>query len=157
MGNPGKESPSTVPLLSRPPPSPGGQGRTQLLSPPRAPFPSSPTCGYMVALVSSPSSAGLSAVFTLLSGTPHWAFLQSWDLTCSGVTKKVMLITEWASASVRKALGESACSCVSLFVTPWTVAHQAPLSMGFSRQEYWSGLPLPSLIYATEKPNYHST
>ena len=28
-----------------------------------------------------------------------------------------------------------------LFVTPWTVAHQAPLSMGFSRQEYWSGLP----------------
>ena len=35
-------------------------------------------------------------------------------------------------------------SCVRLFVTPWTVACQAPLSMGFSRQEYWSGLPLPS-------------
>ena len=35
-------------------------------------------------------------------------------------------------------------SHVRLFVTPWTVAHQAPLSMGFSRQEYWSGLPLPS-------------
>ena len=33
---------------------------------------------------------------------------------------------------------------VWLFVTPWTVAHQAPLSMGSSRQEYWSGLPLPS-------------
>ena len=31
-------------------------------------------------------------------------------------------------------------SCVQLFVTPWTVAHQAPLSMRFSRQEYWSGL-----------------
>ena len=31
------------------------------------------------------------------------------------------------------------------FATPWTVAHQAPLSMGFSRQEYWSGLPFPSL------------
>ena len=30
------------------------------------------------------------------------------------------------------------------FVTLWTVAHQAPLSMGFSRQEYWSGLPFPS-------------
>ena len=29
-------------------------------------------------------------------------------------------------------------------VTPWTVAHQAPLSMGFSRQEYWSGLAFPS-------------
>ena len=35
-------------------------------------------------------------------------------------------------------------SCFRLFATPWTVARQAPLSMGFSRQEYWSGLPLPS-------------
>ena len=34
-------------------------------------------------------------------------------------------------------------SCVQLFVTPWTVAHQAPLSMEFSQQEYWSGLPFP--------------
>ena len=33
---------------------------------------------------------------------------------------------------------------VQLFATPWTVAHQAPLSMGFSRQEYWSRLPFPS-------------
>ena len=32
-------------------------------------------------------------------------------------------------------------SRVSLFATPWSVAYQAPLSMGFSRQEYWSGLP----------------
>ena len=35
-------------------------------------------------------------------------------------------------------------SCVWLFVTPWTVAGQAPPSMGYSRQEYWSGLPFPS-------------
>ena len=35
-------------------------------------------------------------------------------------------------------------SRVRLFVTPWTAAHQAPQSMGFSRQEYWSGLPFPS-------------
>ena len=34
-------------------------------------------------------------------------------------------------------------SCVQLFATPWTEVHQAPLSMGFSRQEYWSGLPSP--------------
>ena len=34
-------------------------------------------------------------------------------------------------------------SRVRLFETPWTVAHQAPLSMGFSMQEYWSGLPCP--------------
>ena len=35
-------------------------------------------------------------------------------------------------------------SCVQLFVTPWTVSHQAPLSKGFSRHEYWSELPFPS-------------
>ena len=32
---------------------------------------------------------------------------------------------------------------MSKSVTPWTVAHQAPMSMGFSKQEYWSGLPFP--------------
>ena len=35
-------------------------------------------------------------------------------------------------------------SRVRLFATPWTIANQAPLSMGFSGQEYWSGLPFPS-------------
>ena len=35
-------------------------------------------------------------------------------------------------------------SCVRLFATPWTVAYQVSPSMGFSRQEYWSGLPFPS-------------
>ena len=34
-------------------------------------------------------------------------------------------------------------NCVQLFATPWTIAHQAPLSMEFSRQEYWSGLLCP--------------
>ena len=73
------------------------------------------------------------------------------------------------------------CMCVShsvqLFATPWTVAHQAPLSMEFSRQEYWSGLPCPSprrssrsrdwtqvsriagrffTIFTREAPNMHS-
>ena len=41
-------------------------------------------------------------------------------------------------------------SRVRLVATPWTAAYQAPLSMGFSRQEYWSGMPLPSL---TDIPN----
>ena len=40
------------------------------------------------------------------------------------------------------------CTCllihVQLCATPWTIAHQAPLSVEFSRQEYWSGLPFPS-------------
>ena len=35
-------------------------------------------------------------------------------------------------------------SCVQLFATPWTAAHQAPLSMEFSRQDYWSDLSVPS-------------
>ena len=38
---------------------------------------------------------------------------------------------------------ETVLSCVGLFVTPWTVALQVPLSMGFPRQEYWSGVPFP--------------
>ena len=37
------------------------------------------------------------------------------------------------------------CSVVPDSATPWTVAHRAPLSMEFSRQEYWNGLPFPSL------------
>ena len=41
-------------------------------------------------------------------------------------------------------------SCVRLFVTQWTIAHQAPLSMGFSTQEYWSRLPFPSSIKKAE-------
>ena len=36
-------------------------------------------------------------------------------------------------------------SCIQLFLQPWTIAHQAPLSMGFPKQEHWSRLPLPSL------------
>ena len=44
------------------------------------------------------------------------------------------------------AVQQSECSFsyVQLFVTPWTVAHEATLSVGFSRQEYWSGFPFPS-------------
>ena len=51
-------------------------------------------------------------------------------------------------------------SHVQLFVTPWTVASQAPLSMGFPRQEYWSGLPfsslgdLPNLGIKTASPEF---
>ena len=46
-------------------------------------------------------------------------------------------------------------SCVQLFVTPWNGARQAPLSMGFSRQEYWNGLPCPSPgeIFLTQGSN----
>ena len=43
-----------------------------------------------------------------------------------------------------KVKSEKSLSCVRLFVTPWTVACQAPMSTGYSRQEYWCGLPFPS-------------
>ena len=43
-------------------------------------------------------------------------------------------------------------NCVLLFVTLWTVAHQAPLSMESSRQEYWSGLPFP--FPGDKEPHY---
>ena len=42
-------------------------------------------------------------------------------------------------------------SCVRLCVTPWMAAHQAPPSLGFSRQELWSGLPVPSPMHESEK------
>ena len=56
---------------------------------------------------------------------------------------------EWVAISFSNAwkwkVKVKSLSCVRLLVTPWTAAHQAPPSMGFSRQEYWSGVPLPSL------------
>ena len=42
-------------------------------------------------------------------------------------------------------------SCVQLCATPETAAHQAPPSLGFSRQEHWSGLPFPSPVHESEK------
>ena len=42
-------------------------------------------------------------------------------------------------------------SRVRLCATPYTVAHQAPPSLGFSRQEHWSGLPFPSSMHESEK------
>ena len=48
-------------------------------------------------------------------------------------------------------------SCVRLSATPWTVAYQAPASMGLSRQEYWSGVPLLSPIVGAWSPHYWTT
>ena len=58
---------------------------------------------------------------------------------------------EWVAISFSNAwkckVKVKSLSRVWLFKTPWTAAHQAPLSMGFSRQEYWSGVPVPSPVY----------
>ena len=51
----------------------------------------------------------------------------------------------WDLAAIKRKKKRKSFSCVWLFVTPWTVVHQAPLSMEFSKQEYWSGLPFLSV------------
>ena len=60
-------------------------------------------------------------------------------------------ILEWVAISFSNAwkwkVKVKLLSRVRLLATPWTAVHQAPLSMGFSRQEYWSGVPLPSLPF----------
>ena len=57
-------------------------------------------------------------------------------------------ILEWVAISFSNAwkwkVKVKSFSCVWLLATPWTAAYQAPLSLGFFRQEYWSGVPLPS-------------
>ena len=62
--------------------------------------------------------------------------------------KSKNLLISWPqslSAVILEPQKNKICHCqVQLFVNPWTVACQAPLSMGFFRQEYWSGLPFPS-------------
>ena len=65
---------------------------------------------------------------------------------------------EWAAISFSSAwkwkVKVKSLSRVWLLATPWTAAHQAPLSMGFSRQEYWSGVPSPSLNRELTRCNY---
>ena len=60
---------------------------------------------------------------------------------------------EWVAISFSNAwkwkVKVKSLSRVQLLATPWTAAHQAPASMGFSRQEHWSGVPLPSLSSLT--------
>ena len=60
-------------------------------------------------------------------------------------------ILEWIAISFSSAwkwkVKVKSLSHVRLLVTPWTAAYQAPLSMGFARQEYWSGVPSPSPKY----------
>ena len=97
------------------------------------------------ALESSISSSGLleivSAVRTLLQGifptqgsNPHLLHFPHWQAGSLPVAPR---------GRPKNPLVKSL-SHVCLFASPWTIAYQAPPSMGFSRQEYWSGLPFPS-------------
>ena len=77
------------------------------------------------------------------TGMGSHSFLHALD--CKGIKHRKIcilyakhIVSEWVSEWV-KSLNH-----VRLFAAPWTVVYQAPPSMGFSRQEYWSGLPFPS-------------
>ena len=67
------------------------------------------------------------------NGTPQ---TQRWQRPCASSIRPVHALTLCMSGS---------------FATPWAVAHQGPLSMGFTRLEYWSGLPFPSPGDLTEQ------
>ena len=66
---------------------------------------------------------------------------------------------EWVASSFSNAwkwkVKVKSLSHVRLLATPWTAAYQAPPSMGFSRQEYWSGVLLPSPLSRKAPPKYH--
>ena len=57
---------------------------------------------------------------------------------------KIILELIWGRTSSKNNIHPCVFIRVQLFAAPWTGAHQAPLSMEFSRKEYWSGLPFPS-------------
>ena len=71
------------------------------------------------------------------------------DSDCSHEIKRCLLLGRKAVTNLLLLL--SRFSRVQLCATPWTAAHQAPPSLGFSRQEHWSGLPSPSPMNESEK------
>ena len=80
---------------------------------------------------------------------PIWSLHKPLDQTYGGRNQKEERIQPSSRKGIQLSLKPGKVkvkllSRVWLFVTLWTVAHQSPLSMGFSRQEYWSGLPFPS-------------
>ena len=121
------------------------------------PFPSP---GDLVDPETEPASPALAGRFFTTKGKPFAAAksLQSCPTLCNptdgsppgspvpGIRQARTL--EWVAISFSNAwkwkVKVKSLSRVRLFATPWTAAHQATPSMGFSRQEYWSGLPLPS-------------
>ena len=90
------------------------------------------------------------------SAKPGSALLiASGSLSLSGSQSSLLASGGIPRASVCVCIPVQSLNCVGLFTTPRTVARRAPLSMGFSRQEYWSGLPFPTpgaLPFSEMKP-----
>ena len=78
------------------------------------------------------------SVYTMICSTPTSHLAQ--PSFCANFYDKILKLNLFLSSPVKV----KSFSRIQLFATPWTVAYQVPPSMGFSRQEYWSGLPFPS-------------
>ena len=102
-------------------------------------------CRPLLLLPSIPASI---RVFSTES-TLHMRWPKYWSFSFTISPSKEQYLGSNSASTAFTPYDLSMCVCawslshVRLFATPWTVAHQAPLSMGFSRQEYWSGLPCP--------------
>ena len=111
----------------------------------------------------SPSSQRVSLRTGTVLGTQCWSLLSAFgyskeasDCNYDDVPWPMFLSGAWAIIQVYLCCCACVLSRVRLFVTLWTVAHQAPLSMGFYRQEYWSGLHfLLQGIFLTQGLNPH--
>ena len=88
----------------------------------------------------------LFSFLSLLSFTADVSTSYSWGYSktesASVTPPKLLLLSQWFQSLM---CAFCVLCHVSLFVTPWTLAHQVLLSIGYSRQEYWSGLPCPFL------------
>ena len=93
---------------------------------------------YIAAAAAAKSLQSCPTLCNLIDGSPPGSLVP-------GILQARTL--EWVAISFFNAwkwkVKVKSLSCVRLFQTPWTAAYQAPPSMGFSRQEYWSGVPLP--------------
>ena len=95
----------------------------------------------------------LQGIFPTQGSNPHLLRLLHWQaesLPVRHLGSPLLIIDDidihWIRVLCQICAVLSHFSCVRLSATPWTMASQAPLSMGFSRQEHWSGLPFPSPV-----------
>ena len=84
------------------------------------------------------------ATFILRLGSKKEAKSKDRNLALEGSATAMCAPDCWGVKKRNQKVKMKSLSRVQLFATLWTVAYQAPLSIGFSRQEYWSGLPFPS-------------